>query len=252
MDRVTCIVAGAGSVGLAIAKRLSKRYETIILESCNTFGTQTSSRNSEVLHRGIYYKKNSLKATFCVDSVPMMYKYLSSRSIPFNKCGKLIVATSQAEYEELNNIYHKATQNGVMDIYFLTMDEVRALEPEVSCMAALWSPSTGVFDSYTFMQNLLADAEQNGAILVCDCRVEGVSSGDRLMRAGGVLQGQTAPRFIVSTSQGPIGCDIFINATGLQAVQTAAKQEGDIHPLARVPPSYFLQGNYFKYCGACC
>lgn len=244
MIKVKCIVAGAGTIGLAIARKLSQSYETLILEACNKFGTQTSSRNSEVLHRGIYYKNKSLKAVFCVESVPLMYDYLSSRGIPFRRCGKLIVATSPTEANELQVLYNKAISNSVSDIYHLSKSDVRAMEPNVECVGALYSPSTGIFDSHTFMLNMLADAESNGATLVCNCDVLGVSAGTSFSTTA-----EPSPRFVVSTSQGDIGCDIFVNACGLRSVQVAASEHADIHPSARVPPAYFLKGNYYKYSG---
>lgn len=247
MSKIKCIVVGAGSVGLAVARRLSQRYETMILEACDKFGTKTSSRNSEVLHRGIYYKKNSLKAMFCVESVPLMYEYLSSRNIPHRKCGKLIVATNSAEAQELQTLYLKAVTNSVSDIFHLSAAEVRAMEPNVQCVGALYSPSTGIFDSHTFMLSMLADAEQNGAMLVCNCDVLGVSAG-----ANFPTFSDSSPRFVVSTSQGDIGCDIFVNASGLRSVAVAASVQGVLHPPDRVPPAHFLKGNYYKYSAGKC
>jgi L-2-hydroxyglutarate oxidase LhgO len=244
MSKVKCVVAGAGSVGLAIARRLSQRYETLILEACGKFGTKTSSRNSEVLHRGIYYKKNSLKAIFCVESVPIMYDYLCSRKIPYRKCGKLIVATNPAEAQELQSLYHKAVANSVSDIFHLSAADVKVMEPNVQCVGALYSPSTGIFDSHTFMLNMLADAEQNGAMLVCNCDVLGVTAGANFSTTS-----DPSPRFVVATSQGDVGCDIFVNACGLRSVAVAASEEVAVHPLDRVPPAHFLKGNYYKYSG---
>jgi L-2-hydroxyglutarate oxidase LhgO len=170
---VDCIVIGAGVVGLAIARALTLAgRETLILERADTFGSETSSRNSEVIHAGIYYPKGSLMARACVAGREALYVYARERGVPFKRLGKLIVAADAAEAAMLSGIRARARDNGVADIVELSRSETRALEPELACVAALLSPSTGIIDSHAYMLALLGDAESGGATLVCRAPVE--------------------------------------------------------------------------------
>src|SRR6185503_5274514 len=163
MDRLDCAVIGAGVVGLAVARALALAgREVVILEAEEAIGTATSSRNSEVIHAGIYYPHGSLKARACVEGRSLLYAYCAERAIPHVRCGKLIVATDAAQLGELEAIRTKAHANGVTDVEWLTLDAVRAMEPAVSCVGALHSPSTGVIDSHAYMLALLGDAEAHG------------------------------------------------------------------------------------------
>ena len=166
MEHVDAVVIGAGVVGLAAARALSMAgIETIVVEAADMIGTGTSSRNSEVIHAGIYYPTGSLKALTCVAGKAMLYAYAEERGVPYRRCGKLIVATSDVQSQTLETIKAKAEANGVDDLVWLTSDEVQALEPEVACTAALLSPSTGIIDSHSLMLAYQGDAEDHGAFL---------------------------------------------------------------------------------------
>ena len=160
MDKVECVVIGAGVIGLAIARRLAQAgREVIVLEAAEGIGTVTSSRNSEVIHAGIYYKAGSLMARMCVSGKHALYEYCREHGIPHRNCGKLIVATTPKETEKLQSIRAHAEANGVLDLQTLSGDAARQLEPALNCDAALLSPSTGIVDSHAFMLALRGDAE---------------------------------------------------------------------------------------------
>src|SRR5246500_1353467 len=164
MDRVECVVIGAGVVGLAIARRLAQAgLEVVVLEAAEGIGTVTSSRNSEVIHAGIYYPAGSLMARMCVAGKHALYQYCRDHGIPHRNCGKLIVATTPNETAKLQSIRAHAEANGVLDLQTLDGDAARALEPALNCDAALLSPSTGIIDSHAYMLALRGDAEAAGA-----------------------------------------------------------------------------------------
>ena len=172
MDRVDCIIAGAGVVGLAIAREMAQRgLEVLILEREAAYGTGTSSRNSEVIHAGIYYDPGSLKARLCVLGRDMLYAYAAENGVPHRRCGKLIVATSADQTMALDGIAARAAASGVTDLRRLSAAEAQAMEPQLSCTAALLSPSTGIVDSHALMEALLADAEGAGAMLALGTQV---------------------------------------------------------------------------------
>ena len=165
MDKVECVVVGAGVIGLAVARRLAQAgREVIILEAAEGIGTLTSSRSSEVIHAGIYYKAGSVMARTCVSGKTSLYAYCRDHGIPHRNCGKLIVATSPKETEKLQSIQANAEANGVLDLEILSGDAARALEPALNCDAALLSPSTGIIDSHAYMLALRGDAEEAGAV----------------------------------------------------------------------------------------
>src|SRR3978361_496596 len=164
MDRVECVIIGAGVIGLAVARRLAQSgREVIVLEAAEGIGTVTSSRNSEVIHAGIYYPAGSLMARMCVAGKRALYEYCLDHGIPHRNCGKVIVATTPKETEKLQSIRAHAESNGVLDLQTLSGDAARALEPALNCDAALLSPSTGIIDSHGFMLALRGDAEDAGA-----------------------------------------------------------------------------------------
>src|SRR5258708_26393535 len=164
MDKVECVVIGAGVIGLAVARRLAQAgREVIVLEAAEGIGTATSSRNSEVIHAGIYYKAGSLMAQMCVGGKRALYRYCGDHGIPHRNCGKLIVATAPKETEKLQSIRAHAEANGVGDLQTLSGMEARALEPALNCDAALLSPSTGIIDSHAYMLALRGDAADAGA-----------------------------------------------------------------------------------------
>ena len=164
MDKVDCVVVGAGVIGLAIARRLALAgREVIVLEAAEGIGTVTSSRNSEVIHAGIYYPAGSLMARMCVGGKRALYDYCRDHGIPHRNSGKLIVATTPKETERLQSIRAHAEANGVLDLQTLSGEAARALEPALNCDAALLSPSTGIIDSHAYMLALRGDAEGAGA-----------------------------------------------------------------------------------------
>lgn len=189
---------------------------------------ETSSRNSEVIHAGLYYPKGSLKGSFCIDGKISVYEYCKSRNIPYNNCGKLLVATHQEQLgHELVKLKEHSTQTGV-PVDILSASDVKELEPHVSCVGALWSPSTGVLDSHAFMVSLLADAENHGATLVLHSRVERghVEQGNIQLFVDGMM----------------LQCDTLVNASGLWASNLAQH----LHEKWKPPRQYFAKGNYFR------
>ncbi|MBW8723658.1 MAG: FAD-dependent oxidoreductase, partial [Inquilinus limosus] len=176
-DMVDAVVIGAGVVGLAVARALALAgQEVIILEAADAFGTETSARNSEVIHAGIYYPQGSLKARHCVAGRRALYRFCAEHGVTAKRCGKLIVATDEAEAGTLARIEAGARANGLTGeddaLRPLTADEAHALEPEIACTAALFSPATGIVDSHGFMLALLGDAEAGGAMIAYHSRLE--------------------------------------------------------------------------------
>src|SRR6188508_256481 len=172
MDRVDAVVIGAGVVGLAVARALAMSgRDVLVLEAEEAIGTHTSSRNSEVIHAGIYYPQGSLKASACVEGRDRLYAYCTEHGVPYRRCGKLIVASESAQLDELEAIRRKAHANGVTDLAYLSRTDALELEPELDCAAALHSLSTGIVDSHALMQAFLGDAERAGAMLALKCAV---------------------------------------------------------------------------------
>jgi L-2-hydroxyglutarate oxidase LhgO len=237
MERVDSVVIGAGVVGLAAARALALAgREVVILEAAEAFGTETSSRNSEVIHAGIYYPTGSLKAEACVAGKLALYEYCQSHGIAYRRCGKLIVATSEDQRPKLEALKAQAASNGVRDLTFLTPSEVKELEPEVRCVAALLSPSTGIVDSHGLMLAYLGDAENAGAMLATHAPILGgrVSDDGFVLSVGGEAPMELAARQVV-------------NAAGLHAGRVAHSLQG--LPEDSVPAHYFAKGNYYTLAG---
>ena len=176
-EQVDTVVIGAGVVGLAVARALALQgREVMVLEAADAFGTGTSARNSEVIHAGIYYPAGSLKSRLCVQGKQMLYDYCAERGIAHQRCGKLIVATSADQVDELRAIQQRAAANGVHDLRLLTRAEAQALEPSLQCHAALLSPSTGIVDSHGLMLSLLGDLEQAGGLLAANSEVKSLAA----------------------------------------------------------------------------
>jgi L-2-hydroxyglutarate oxidase LhgO len=234
MDKVECIVIGAGVVGLAIARRLAQAgREVIVLEAADAIGTVTSSRNSEVIHAGIYYPARSLMARFCVAGKHALYDYCRARAIPHRNSGKLIVATRPEEIAKLQAIKAHAEANGVDDLRVLSGAEARALEPQLSCEAALLSPSTGIVDSHGYMLSLRGEAEAAGAAFAFLAPLE----RGRVTADGFEIEvGGDAPMMLA--------CDMLINSAGLSAPAIARSLDG--MPLDLIPPAYLAKGCYFS------
>ena len=237
IDRVQCVVIGAGVVGLAVARRLALAgREVVVVERWDTIGTETSSRNSEIIHAGIYYPKDSLKARFCVAGKHALYDFCASHGVHHDRCGKFIVATSDNQIAELERLKDVAAGNGVPDLEWRTPAEVAELEPNVFCVAALISPSTGIIDSHSLMLAYQGDAEDAGAALAFHSPV----LGGRVEDDGIVLD-------IGGAEPSTIKADIVVNAAGLSA-QAIAREIGGI-PAGSIPPIHYAKGNYFTLGG---
>lgn len=237
MEQVDAVVIGAGVVGLAVARALALAgREVLVLEAAEGIGTETSSRNSEVIHAGIYYAKGSLMARFCVEGKRQLYAYLHERGLPHANCGKLIVATSAEEAEKLEGIRQRAAANGVDDLHRVSGNEARGIEPELSCTAALVSPSTGIIDSHAYMVSLQGDAENAGAIFVFHAPV----TGGRVAEDGIELNVGGAEPMTLKAA-------LVVNSAGLHAPKLAAKLQG-LAP-EHVPTAYYAKGNYFSLIG---
>ncbi|WP_421997497.1 NAD(P)/FAD-dependent oxidoreductase [Reyranella sp.] len=236
-ETVDCVVIGAGVVGLAVARALALAgREVIVVEAAEGIGTETSSRNSEVIHAGIYYPKGSLMALTCVAGRRMLYAYCAEHGVPHVNCGKLIVATNPAESERLAEIKGRAEANGVEGMRLLSAAEALALEPNLQCTAALLSPSTGIIDSHSYMLALQGDAEERGAMFAFHSPVE----RGRVMNEGiDVEVGGAEPM--------RLRCRLVVNSAGLHAPALANKIVG--LPSDRVPTAYYAKGNYFTLAG---
>jgi L-2-hydroxyglutarate oxidase LhgO len=236
-DKVDAVVIGAGVVGLAIARALAlSGRETIVLEAETTIGAGTSSRNSEVIHAGIYYPKDSLKARLCVQGRKALYAFCESHGVAHRRCGKLIVATNETQLGDLSRIETAARANGVEDIARMTRGEALAMEPALACAGALISPSTGIVDSHGLMLALLGDAEAAGAYLAFGSTVTGgrIGSGISIDVATGGQSMRLAP-------------SLLINSAGLHAQQVAKSIVG--LPPRTIPPLRYAKGNYFVLSG---
>ena len=234
MEQVETIVIGAGVVGLALARALALTgREVLVLEREDAFGTITSARNSEVIHAGIYYAKDSLKARMCVEGKKKLYAYSDAHGIAYNNCGKLIVACSPDEVEKFKGIAARARDNGVDDLREMSSADARAMEPNLQCDGALWSPSTGIVDSHALMLTLLGEAELNGAMLVLNTPVDSIT----IEESG----------FIVATGGDEpmeLHAREVINSAGLGSPGLAAAMEG--LPAEAKPQQWTAKGNYFS------
>jgi L-2-hydroxyglutarate oxidase LhgO len=235
---VDCIVIGAGVVGLAAARALARQGREVFIVECERqFGMHTSSRNSEVIHAGIHYEPNSLKARLCRTGRDLLYRYCAERGIPHRRCGKFTVATSEAQLAALEQIESNARANDVFDLEWLEEDEVRRAEPALKCIRALASPSTGIVDSHSFMQSLLADAEGGGAGIAYDTKVTYLRP-----TAAGV-------EIAINAEPAPVArARLVVNCGGLQADRVAACIEG--FPAQHIPKVRFAKGSYFALSGA--
>jgi L-2-hydroxyglutarate oxidase LhgO len=237
MDQVECLVIGAGVVGLAVARSLARRgREVVVAEATTLIGSETSSRNSEVIHAGIYYPAGSLKARTCVAGKQALYAYCAERGVAHKRCGKLIVAADAAQIPDLETLKKKAEANGVDDLQWLSREQALALEPHLHCEAALLSPSTGIIDSHGLMLAYQGEAEDHGAMLAFDAPVTGgaVRNDGIEIATGGAAPMRLKARHVV-------------NAAGLKAQTVAAAIDGV--PAAAIPPTYYAKGNYFVLSG---
>jgi L-2-hydroxyglutarate oxidase LhgO len=235
MEVVDCVVVGAGVVGLAVARALALRgQEVVVLDQGSVIGQETSSRNSEVIHAGIYYPAGSLKARLCVEGRRRLYDYCAARGLLHRRTGKIIVATTAAEVRILEDYRAKALANGVDDLAWLTAGQVAGLEPAVRCVSALASPSTGIVSSHEYMLALQGDIEAARGTVVLNTRVARV--------------GREGALFAVDTGEGqPLGARRLVNAAGLHAPALAGRIEG--LPPQHVPRAWFAKGHYYAYQG---
>ncbi|TXT35792.1 MAG: FAD dependent oxidoreductase [Comamonadaceae bacterium] len=235
MAHVDCVVIGAGVVGLAVARSLAlAAREVFVLEAAGAIGTATSSRNSEVIHAGIYYKPESLKAQLCVAGNKMLYAYCEARGIAHRRCGKLIVASGQQQADKLVSIEASARSNGVADLVWLDRHAALQLEPQLVCDAALLSPSTGIVDSHALMQAFQADIENSGGTVVLHSSLMGA---------------KLAPSDIELTMKDGtrLTCKVLVNAAGLWAPALAHHFSG-LSP-EHIPTAFYAKGNYFSLMG---
>ncbi|WP_176081338.1 NAD(P)/FAD-dependent oxidoreductase [Paraburkholderia tropica] len=238
-DTVDCVVIGAGVVGLAVARACAQQgWETILVEAENAIGTGTSSRNSEVIHAGIYYPQGSLKARLCVQGKQQLYAYCAEKGVPHERCGKFIVATHDGQLDALRAIRAAAAANGVDDLRWLERDAALAKEPALNCVAALESPSTGIVDSHALMLALQGDFEAAGGMLAfCSPLAGGVAKAGEpiLLKVGG-----DEPMELLAKR--------VINCAGLYAQQVASAIEGV--PPGSIPAGRYAKGNYYSLAGA--
>ena len=232
-DSVEGVVIGAGAIGLAVARVLAMAgREVIVLEAAEAIGTETSSRNSEVIHAGIYYAEGSRKARLCRRGRDQLYAYLEDCGIAHERCGKLVVASEESEIAMLGAVEKKARANDVLDIQPISAAQAQAMEPELHCVAALWSPATGIFDTHGYMLSLQGDAEAHGAMIAFLSPVTGgrpVADGLQLT-VGGEVPMTLQARFVV-------------NCAGLGAQSVARSIAG--LPGSAIPPLHYAKGSYF-------
>lgn len=235
MDQADCVVVGAGVVGLAVARALALQgRDVLVLEAAGAIGTGTSSRNSEVIHAGIYYPQGSLKARLCVRGRQLLYAYCAERHVSHRRCGKLIVATSEAQLPALRDVERRALANGVEGLAWLSRAQAQQLEPQLECVAALLSPETGIIDSHALMLALQGDLENAGGAVVFHSPVESM----RVLGGGIALRTQDGTELLART---------VVNAAGLGAPALAARIEG--LDARHVPRAHYAKGSYFTLAG---
>jgi L-2-hydroxyglutarate oxidase LhgO len=236
-EKIDCAVIGAGVIGLAVARELALAgREVIILEAEDAIGTHTSSRNSEVIHAGIYYPKDSLKARFCVEGKQLLYAYCRERDIGHRQIGKVIVAADDSERAAVASYIDKAAANGVDDLRLLSAQELSELEPALRGVAGVFSPSTGIIDSHALMLSLQGDAENAGAMAVFKSPIEsGRVTGEGIE----IEVGGAEPMSII--------CNAVINSAGLCAPDVARLIKG--LPEDSIPQAYFAKAHYYTLSG---
>src|SRR6516164_1747542 len=231
------LVVGAGAVGLAVARAAAiAGADVVVAEAASAIGTGISSRNSEVIHAGLYYPSGSTQARLCAPSRRRLYAFCASHGVPHRKCGKLVVATRDGDLARLEAIHAQGCANGVEGLELIEGAAARRLEPSLACTAALCSPETGIIDSHSFMTALRGDLEDRGGSIAFNTAIE------RLAPAGG--GGWTA---VFGAQPQSERFDAVVNAAGLGAQRLAAATK--TYPAARVPPLVLAKGNYFGFAG---
>ncbi|VVP58643.1 MULTISPECIES: NAD(P)/FAD-dependent oxidoreductase [Pseudomonas] len=234
---IQSVVIGAGVVGLAVARALARNgREVLVVEASEGIGTGISSRNSEVIHAGIYYPDGSLKARLCVEGKQRLYAYCDEHGVDYRRVGKLIVATDEQQHAALQRLLQQGRANGVDDLKWLDGPQARELEPALSCVAALWSPSTGIVDSHGLMLALQGDAQRFGATLALHTPLLSA----RCIEQGFELHmGGSQPMTLC--------CRELINCAGLSAPEVASSIVG--LPGAFIPRAHLCKGSYFSFSG---
>ena len=241
MEQVDCVVIGAGVIGLAVAREMALQgRETILLERESAFGTISSARNSEVIHAGIYYPKDSLKAKLCVEGNRLLYEYCRSHQVGTQPYGKLIVATDNNQINDLQAILYKALNNNVPAIKMISGEEARALEPNLQCAAAILSSTTGIVDSHAYMLSLLGGFEDAGGMIAYQSPLISAKPIGENAKNGFELEIGGADAMKIQTK-------LLINCAGMSAPAIAKKIEG--LPQEQIPKAYFAKGNYFSLSG---
>ena len=247
MEQVDTVVIGAGVVGLAVARALAlSGREVMVIEKEVAVGQGVSSRNSEVIHGGLYYATGSLKAKLCVRGKELLYAYCAERGLPYQQCGKLIVATDASQMEKLAKIEAQAAANGV-PVQRLSSAQAKAIEPELECLAALRSPTTGIVSAHDLMTALQGDLENAGGMVALATQVESVRFFKGNEALSGVLIAQSAMDSGANAEQIELGFHHLINATGLYAPLLARRFEG--LQSEHIPPAHFAKGNYYSLAG---
>lgn len=226
----TCdvLIVGAGILGLAVGREFALRgREVLIVEKQDAIGTETSSRNSEVIHAGIYYPTNSLKAEFCVRGKQLLYEHCKRYNVPHEQIGKVIVATAESQFATLQNYQEQARLNGVGELPWLNRSQLQQMEPEVECLAGIYSPSTGIIDSHAYMLSLEGDFESAGGMIAFQTPASKVEADDLLLVDCGELQ--LKPK-------------LFVNSAGLEAPYISQQLGGTVKP-------YFARGHYYTLSG---
>ncbi|HZW11920.1 MAG TPA: NAD(P)/FAD-dependent oxidoreductase, partial [Noviherbaspirillum sp.] len=239
MDKVDCVVIGAGVVGLAVARSLALAgREVLVLEKHSTIGMETSSRNSEVIHAGLYYPTGSLKAKLCVKGRDALYDYCEHRGIAYRRCGKLVVATSDTQLEKLSAIHVQAHANGCHEVTRISAREAKTLEPNLDCVAALHSPKTGILDTHAYMLSLQADAEHAGALFAFNSEAH-----------SGCVTAEGLALQVCSSdgSESTLLASTVINCGGLWASRFAKAIQG--LDQSSIPTPQFAKGNYYALAG---
>jgi L-2-hydroxyglutarate oxidase LhgO len=241
MERVDCVVIGAGVIGLAVAREMALQgRETILLERESSFGTISSARNSEVIHAGIYYPKDSLKAKLCVEGNRLLYDYCRSHQVATAPYGKLIVATDASQIDDLQAIMYKATNNGVPEIKMISGEEAKQLESQLNCVAAILSSSTGIVDSHGYMLSLLGGFEDAGGMVAYQSPLISAKPIGEGAKDGFELEIGGADGMRIRTK-------LLINCAGMNAPAVAQRIES--LPKNQIPKAYFAKGNYFSLAG---
>jgi L-2-hydroxyglutarate oxidase LhgO len=231
------LVVGAGVVGLAVARALAMAgHDVIVAEATNAIGTGISSRNSEVIHAGLYYPTGSLRAVHCPRGRRMLYEFCASHGVPHRKCGKLVVATNESGLAALSSIREQARINGVEGVQTIDAGAATRMEPQLACLAALYSPETGIIDSHRFMLALRGDLEEHGGSVAFNTPIEHLAPASVGWR---VYFGRCGAESIL--------VDAVVNCAGLGAQRLAAATKD--YPRERIPPLVLAKGNYFSFTG---